>query len=164
MPIVFTELSANTNLDQYVKSPNSPFDPKDRYDLIDPRQMIDDLNIRSDRTFSSQKIDEYLTSVDLSNYYNKSAIDAFFSGESSGKKLIDWSKILNKSGADFTYTHNQSVPSASWVINHNLGYFPGGISVIDSADEEVIGNIQQVSVNQLQISFSSAFSGIAYLS
>lgn len=36
------------------------------------------------------------TTFDLSNYYNKSEINAFFEGESYGKKQVDWARITSK--------------------------------------------------------------------
>jgi len=62
------------------------------------------------------------------------------------------------------YTHIQSAPSATWTVVHNLGYFPGGVSVIDSAGTKVYGDITHNSNNQLVINFSAGFSGKAYLS
>jgi hypothetical protein len=62
------------------------------------------------------------------------------------------------------YTHVQSSPSATWTVVHNLGYFPGGVSVIDSAGTKVYGDITHNTVNQLVINFSAGFSGKAYLS
>lgn len=62
------------------------------------------------------------------------------------------------------YTHIQSAPSATWTVVHNLGYHPGGVSVIDSAGTKVYGDVTHTSVNQLVINFSAGFSGKAYLS
>lgn len=62
------------------------------------------------------------------------------------------------------YTHVQSAPSAAWTVTHNLGYFPGGVSVIDSAGTKVYGDITHSTVNQLVVIFSAGFSGKAYLS
>lgn len=62
------------------------------------------------------------------------------------------------------YTHIQSTPSTTWTVVHNLGYHPGGVSVIDSAGTKVYGDITHSSVNQLVINFSAGFSGKAYLS
>lgn len=62
------------------------------------------------------------------------------------------------------YTHIQSTPSTTWTVVHNLGYHPGGVSVIDSAGTKVYGDITHISVNQLVINFSAGFSGKAYLS
>lgn len=62
------------------------------------------------------------------------------------------------------YTHIQAVPSAVWTILHNLGYAPGGISVLDSAGTMVEGDVAHVSLNECTISFSAGFAGTAYLS
>ena len=62
------------------------------------------------------------------------------------------------------YVHTQSTPSTSWVISHDLGYFPGGVSVVDSAGSKVYGDVVFVSENQLVINFNSAFGGKAYIS
>jgi len=62
------------------------------------------------------------------------------------------------------YTHTQSAPSATWTIVHNLGFNPGGVSVVDSAGTKVYGDITFTNTNQLVINFSAGFSGKAYLS
>ena len=66
-----------------------------------------------------------------------------------------------------TYSHNQSAASATWTITHNLNKFPS-VTVIDSGDSVVVGEILFNSANQLTITFfgngnSVAFSGKAYL-
>lgn len=63
-----------------------------------------------------------------------------------------------------SYTHTQAAASASWTITHNLGYFPGGVSIIDSAGSKVYGDVTFISENQLVVNFSSAFGGKAYIS
>ncbi len=162
--VVINERSTDQNLDIFNKSPNSPFDPQDRYDVIDPRQMIDDVNIRNDRSYSSQKLEAIIAGgIDLSNYYNKAVIDGFFAGESGGKKQVDWSKITNKSGIDFTYSHSQSVPNSTWTITHNLGYRPA-VAVFDSSGTKVYGQVTHTNANQAVVTFSSSFAGNAYLS
>lgn len=62
----------------------------------------------------------------------------------------------------FAYIHDQGVPLNPWVITHNLGRYPS-VTIVDSANDEVIGEVKYNSVNQLTISFSGAFSGKAYL-
>lgn len=61
-----------------------------------------------------------------------------------------------------TYTHTQAVPAATWIIVHGLGRYPS-VSVFDSADEQVEGDIVHDSNDQMTITFSGAFSGIAYV-
>lgn len=63
-----------------------------------------------------------------------------------------------------TYVHTQSAPSTTWTVAHNLGYYPGGVSVIDSAGTKVYGDITHTNTNQLVINFTAGFSGKVYLS
>jgi hypothetical protein len=66
-------------------------------------------------------------------------------------------------GGVTSYTHTQGISLATWTITHNLGFFPN-VSVVDSANTQVEGDVVYTSVNALTVSFSSAFSGKAYLS
>lgn len=59
-----------------------------------------------------------------------------------------------------SYTHTQSSPATTWVINHNLGFYPniqsrsvGGIAIN--------GRIDHVSINQATITFATALAGTA---
>jgi len=61
-----------------------------------------------------------------------------------------------------TYVYNQNTPSATWTITHNLTAYPS-VTVIDSAGTYVIGNIEYISNNVLQLTFSAAFAGQALL-
>lgn len=68
-----------------------------------------------------------------------------------------------------TYRHVQGTPAAVWSINHNLGYFPGGVAVRDSGGEIHVGRIEYVDNTSLIISFfvagaPVAFAGEAFLS
>jgi hypothetical protein len=62
-----------------------------------------------------------------------------------------------------SYEHTQGVTSNSWVISHNLGFKPN-VTVVDSAGNIVEGEIAYTNSNSLTVSFSSAFSGKAYIS
>lgn len=66
------------------------------------------------------------------------------------------------SGA-FQYVHDQMTPSASWSVVHNLGGYPN-VTVVNSAGDEVVGDIDYVDTNNITLSFMSAFAGKAYLS
>ena len=65
------------------------------------------------------------------------------------------------SGGFFTFT--QGSPASTWTIVHNLGFRPN-ISVVDSAGSQVEGETVWTDNNNLIITFSGAFSGVAYLS
>jgi hypothetical protein len=61
------------------------------------------------------------------------------------------------------YTHTQSVASDTWVVNHNLSFYPN-VTVKDSAGTIYEGEISYTSLGSLTLTFSSAFSGQAFLS
>lgn len=62
------------------------------------------------------------------------------------------------------YRHVQSAPSATWTIQHNMGFYPGGVTVIDSGGNYCLGNLSYPNVNTVVVEFSAAFNGVAYLS
>lgn len=61
------------------------------------------------------------------------------------------------------YVHNQMVSASTWTITHNLGFFPA-VTIIDSGDHVVVGDVTYISENQLSVSFNATFGGKAYLS
>lgn len=68
--------------------------------------------------------------------------------------------ITRTIGADKHYEHTQSVASATWTINHNLGKFPS-VTVLDSEGRECVGDLVHNSVNQCTGNFGSSFGGKA---
>jgi len=66
------------------------------------------------------------------------------------------------SDVDKNFVFTQGVASNTWTINHNLEKFPS-VTVVDSADNVVIGSITHTNINSLTVSFSSTFSGKAYI-
>ena len=78
-------------------------------------------------------------------------------------KWIKQPKVTNTIYAsDANYVHTQGVPAAQWVITHNLGK-KTSVTVVDSADQVVIGQITYNSDNQVTLDFQGSFSGKAYL-
>lgn len=67
----------------------------------------------------------------------------------------------NASG-DKNFVFTQNVASSTWVITHNLGKYPS-VAIVDSADTKVNGDIQYDNINQVTVSFRSAFAGKAFL-
>lgn len=61
------------------------------------------------------------------------------------------------------YTYTQPLAIKDWIITHNLGRFPSGIMVVDSAGSVIEGAVQYINNNSIKISFNYAFSGIAYI-
>lgn len=63
---------------------------------------------------------------------------------------------------DLNFIYAQAIPSATWVIVHNLGKHPS-VTVVDSAGTWVIGDVHYDSINQCTLTFVGGFSGFAYL-
>lgn len=63
------------------------------------------------------------------------------------------------------WVHTQAVADDTWIIDHTLGYNPGGIQVIESTGDPIMGGHDYPIANQrVRISFASPCSGVAYLS
>jgi hypothetical protein len=64
--------------------------------------------------------------------------------------------------SDIAYTHTQAVSSAVWTINHNLGFNPIAV-VLDSGGTQCEGSVTYPTVNRMVITFTGAFTGVAYI-
>ncbi len=63
---------------------------------------------------------------------------------------------------DKEFVFNQASAEAEWSIKHDLGKYPS-VTVVDSGNNIVVGDVQYVDLNNVIIKFSAAFSGRAYL-
>lgn len=63
---------------------------------------------------------------------------------------------------DASYTHNQLISSTEWVITHGLGKKPS-VTIVDSGDNVIVGEVHYDSLNQVTITLAGATSGKAYL-
>jgi hypothetical protein len=57
----------------------------------------------------------------------------------------------------------QSVAASIWNISHELMFRPN-VTVVDSAGDEVEGDVRHLNATSIRITFSAAFAGTAYLS
>jgi hypothetical protein len=62
-----------------------------------------------------------------------------------------------------SYMHDQPIPAALWTISHPLGYRPN-VTVVDSTGVTVFGRVSYPADDQVEVRFSAAFAGRAYLS
>ena len=60
-------------------------------------------------------------------------------------------------------TYTQSVPSAVWIIEHDLNRYPN-VVVIDAAGDEVEMDVRYVDADTIILTAAGALSGVAYLS
>ena len=57
---------------------------------------------------------------------------------------------------------NQIAALPTWTIVHNLNKFPS-VTIVDSSDNIVVGDVVYINKNELKINFTATFSGKAYL-
>jgi len=93
--------------------------------------------------------------------YNASFTPITANGNITADKYYGFA-VYPELSADKHFTFTQSTAATTWNITHNLGKFPS-VSVVDSGNSIVYGNIDYTSENALTITFSAAFSGKAYM-
>jgi hypothetical protein len=69
--------------------------------------------------------------------------------------------VIGGVSLDANSVYTQSSPSATWVVNHNLNKYCS-VTVVDSADNIVFGDVLYNSLNQVTLTFAGAFSGKAF--
>tara|TARA_Y100000385_G_scaffold217502_1_gene226608 strand:- start:673 stop:1212 length:540 start_codon:yes stop_codon:yes gene_type:complete len=73
--------------------------------------------------------------------------------------ILDLEEIIEDTG---TYTQCFENASSVWTVTHNLGSFPS-VTVVDSANTVVVGDVDYISSQQLRITFAASFSGCVFL-
>lgn len=63
--------------------------------------------------------------------------------------------------SDKNYVYTQAVADSVWEVQHNLNKYPS-ITIVDSADNVVIGDVVYIDMNNVIITFAASFSGKAY--
>lgn len=94
------------------------------------------------------------TSTNYNDLANKPSINGVtLIGDKTNSEL----NIVN----DKNYVYTQAVASMVWEVKHGLGKYPS-VTVVDSADNVVVGDIVYIGVNNVRITFAASFSGKAY--
>lgn len=61
-----------------------------------------------------------------------------------------------------TYTFNQATPSVTWSITHDLQRHPS-VTIVDSSGNHIMGETFYQDNNNIILTFSAPFAGVAYL-
>lgn len=61
-----------------------------------------------------------------------------------------------------SYTHHQTVPAATWVIDHHMGLIPN-VVLLDSLGQQIIAQVQFPSDQTVVVVHSAPYTGTAYL-
>lgn len=87
------------------------------------------------------------------------AVDNGFVGNEA-----EWLASLATGGYRPAYHHNQTMPSDTWTIQHNLGYRPGGIAFHDSLDRVFNAPWHHQDDNTIIATLSASVAGYADIS
>ena len=87
--------------------------------------------------------------------------------EASGNLTDGAVYLISKYGGgsgdgDKAYTHTPSTASSTWTVAHSLGKKPS-VSIVDSSDNLIRGQVDYTDLNNLTITLSAPTSGKAYL-
>ena len=118
---------------------------------------LDNLN-----NFGVYKLVSLTQSVSEPNFCDAVFTLLVANGNLTANKYYGFAVYPELEAADKNYVFIQSTPSATWNITHNLSKFPS-VSVVDSANTVVYGDINYINENSLTITFSAAFGGKAYM-
>ena len=72
------------------------------------------------------------------------------------------SEKLDQLDSDNFFIYSQKSASSIWHIVHNMNKYPA-ITIVDSANNSVVGEINYINLNEVELKFVGAFSGKAYL-
>lgn len=104
-------------------------------------------------------------STDTVYYYGQTLV--VVTSSSANLYVIQPDKTLKfigveSGGEDKTYVYSQTTATKTWDIEHNLNKYPS-VTVVDSGNNAVIGEVTYIDKNNVRVNFNAAFSGNAYL-
>lgn len=96
----------------------------------------------------------------FANYTGKAGKLLVINVNENGITVIDPSELT--ANIDKNYIHTQVAPATLWTVNHSLGKYPS-VRIKGADGHGLVGDIVDVSDDQLTIEFSSAQSGVAII-
>jgi len=100
----------------------------------------------------------------IAEAFNKTVVDITVTADNENRTIILTYRdnFSIQDAYKFSHIHTQTVASSTWNITHNLNKFPS-VSIVDSSNAEVIGEVEHTNANSLVVKFSAAFSGKAFI-
>lgn len=110
-------------------------------------------HFRSEKDFNAEMGIVNATSNNYKDLANKPSINGVvLEGDKTSSEL----NIIE----DKNYIHYQRIAAETWKVEHNLDKFPS-VTIVDSAESTVVGEVTYIDENNLTVEFASAFSGKA---
>jgi hypothetical protein len=127
--------------------------------------LLDNLDVFERGRTGLSRVDMWLASV---NPYSARGSMAVYSPDTVRARRETWPTedipVPPDPGPGGSYVYVQSVAAAVWTIVHPLGFRPGGVQVLNSLGQEVVGEVTYPDINTVRIAFSGPVAGTAYLS
>ena len=112
------------------------------------------------------QIERNVTAINNNPPYPDPSGSGYWMIYNPAKRKYELSDIPTGGGSvgtgDKTFNFTQSVASNRWEIKHGLNKYPS-VTIVDTGDNVVIGQIDYIDLNNVVCTFTSAFSGKAYL-
>jgi len=89
-------------------------------------------------------------------------VDYFGASMADGLIIANIKESSTEPSSDLTFVHTQISANSEWYIEHNMNKRPS-VTVVDSANNTVIGDVQYIDDNTVIVTFTGSFSGYAYL-
>jgi hypothetical protein len=96
---------------------------------------------------------------DLTSYFPGAVWGAITGSITSQTDLWGYLQTLN---AHDNYVFTQSAAASVWTITHNMGKYPS-VTIVDTANDEVEGQVNHISNTQLTVTFSAPVAGKAFM-
>jgi hypothetical protein len=62
------------------------------------------------------------------------------------------------------FTHTQPTPATVWTITHGLGRYPAAVRLTDEMSATVVGDVIDLDINTVQVTFTTPVQGKAFVS
>jgi len=112
--------------------------------------------------FGVYRLNSLIVDAGDANLYNAAFTLITANGIITSDEYYGFAAYPEATAGDKNFVFTQNAPATTWTITHNLNKFPS-VSVVDSANEIVYGEVIYTNTNSLTVTFTAAFSGKAYL-
>jgi hypothetical protein len=123
------------------------------------KRKINIIEVGNKNNFATFSVASIVTDVVYTNFFRVSLQFVEGNGLLSRDKYYSFSILAGDEAK--TYVHVQGTAESTWDVTHNLEKKPS-VTVVDSTDNVVIGEVEYLTINSVRLKFAGAFSGKAY--
>jgi len=118
------------------------------------------IEIGNKNNFATFSVNYIINDAVYTNFFKVSIQAVSGNGVLSSDKYYSFSIVSGDEAKN--YTHVQGTPASVWEVQHSLNKNPS-VTIVDSSNNVVYGQIEYLDSNNVRLTFASAFSGKAYL-